>query len=181
MCLGFLAAACSTNNELASPEAAAVIQEDCVIRPGDVCRIMLFGLEDLSRVYVVDSSGRIDLGNVEMSLNGLTCDEAEQSILEAEQSILEMAPLEMAPKSGQVGVECFRNRPVCIIGEVANAGCFPYVRGMRVCQITAMACGFTYRAVEDEFIISRNGQQFQAGPETLVMPGDVIEVRERFF
>jgi hypothetical protein len=44
-----------------------------------------------------------------------------------------------------------------------------------------MAGGFTYRAVEDEFVISRNGQQLAARKETFVLPGDVIEVRERFF
>jgi polysaccharide export outer membrane protein len=64
----------------------------------------------------------------------------------------------MTPKSGQVGVDCFRNRPVCIIGEVANAGCFPYVRGMRLITAIAMAGGFTYRALEDEYVIMRDGK-----------------------
>ena len=57
---------------------------------------------------------------------------------------------------------------------------------MRVIDAIAMAGGFTYRAVEDECfaIITRadgDGKQECAGPEALVMPGDVIEVPERFF
>ena len=85
-----------------------------------------------------------------------------------------------------VGVECFRNRPFCIIGEVANPGCYPYVRGMRFIDAIAMAGGFTYRGKEDECIAINtradvDGKQECAGREALVMPGDVIEVPERFF
>ena len=55
---------------------------------------------------------------------------------------------------------------------------------MRVIDAIVMAGGFTYRAVEDEFLITRakgGGRQERAGQETPVLPGDAIEVPERFF
>lgn len=179
-------AACSANNTAVSPEVAAVIQEDCVIEPGDVCRITLVGHEHLSGELEVDSSGRIALPlnrRMERSLNGLICDEAEQLIYEWLVSPSEFEP---APKSEEVSVECIRYRPFCIIGEVANPGCYPYVGGMRVIDAIAMAGGFTYRAKEDEWICSStradgDGKRECAGREALVMPGGVIEVPERSF
>ncbi len=182
MCLGFLAAACSTNNELVSPEAAAVLQEDCVIEPGDVCRITVFGHEHLSRELEVDSSGRIALPlirRMERSLNGLTCDEAEQLIYEWLVSPSEFLP---APKSEEVSVECFGYPPVYIIEGDGKPVPYHYRRGMRVGLIIAMAGRFTYRSVDDECvaIITRDGKRKCAGPEALLMPGDVIELQERF-
>jgi polysaccharide export outer membrane protein len=64
---------------------------------------------------------------------------------------------------------------------VADPGPFPYSGGMRVINAVAMAGGFTYRAVEDEYVIQRDGRALAAGKETPVRPGDVIEVEERFF
>jgi polysaccharide export outer membrane protein len=52
---------------------------------------------------------------------------------------------------------------------------------MRVINAVAMAGGFTYRAVEEEFVIQRDGRAISASKETPVRPGDVIEVDERFF
>lgn len=64
---------------------------------------------------------------------------------------------------------------------MADPGPFPYSGGMRVINAVAMAGGFTYRAVEDEYVIQRDGRAIAAGKETPVRPGDVIEVEERFF
>jgi len=77
--------------------------------------------------------------------------------------------------------EVLEHRAFYIIGEVADPGPYPYSGGMRVINAVAMAGGFTYRAVEDEFVIQRDGQALAAGKETPVFPGDVIEVHERFF
>jgi len=53
-----------------------------------------------------------------------------------------------------------------------------------VVNAVAMAGGFTYRAREAELLITRaggDGEKEPAGQDTLVLPGDVIEVPERFF
>ncbi len=186
LCLGFMGAACSTNDTVVPPDAAAVTQEDCVIRPGDVCLILVFGHKHLSQEYVVDSSGRISfliplVDSVEMSLNGLTCDEAEHRISEA---FVPPSKFEPAPKIEGVSVECFGYPPVYIIEGDGKPVPYPYRRGMRVINLIAVAGGFTYRALEDEcvaFITRVVGKRVCAGLETLVFPGDVIEIKVRYF
>ncbi|MGH6918327.1 MAG: polysaccharide biosynthesis/export family protein, partial [Geminicoccaceae bacterium] len=84
----------------------------------------------------------------------------------------------------QVGIQVLNYRPFYIIGEVTNPGSYQYVNGMTVINAVALAGGFTYRADEDDIIINRGGSE---GPElealldTEVLPGDIINVTERFF
>jgi len=80
-----------------------------------------------------------------------------------------------------VSTEVLTYRDFFIIGEVAKPDPYPYVGKMTVITGVAMAGGFTYRAVEDEFIISRGAKTYCGRKETAVVPGDVIEVQERFF
>jgi len=85
-------------------------------------------------------------------------------------------------KNPRVSVEVLNFRPFDIIGEVQKPGSYPYRDGMTVINAIAMAGGFTYRAKEKEFRIKRaNGSVEKAARNTLVKPGDVIEVLERFF
>jgi polysaccharide export outer membrane protein len=175
MCLGFMAAACSTNNATVSGEAAAVCQDyEYRLGTGDQLRITVFGQEDISREVEVDSAGRITLPLIgDFLVIGRTLKDVEKMIVEA-----------LTPdyfRNPVVSIEVLEYRPFFIIGEVANPGSYPYVGKMTVITAVAMAGGFTYRAVQDEFIISRDGQQIRAGKEACVFPGDVIEVRERFF
>ena len=65
-----------------------------------------------------------------------------------------------------------------------NPGSFEYVNGMTVINAVALAGGFTYRADQDDIVISRGGSsgpEIEAAPDTEVLPGDIIEVQERFF
>jgi polysaccharide export outer membrane protein len=84
----------------------------------------------------------------------------------------------------QVSIEVLNYRPFYIIGEVNNPGSFAYVSGMTVINAVALAGGYTYRADQDDIIISRGGStgpKIQAMPDTEVLPGDIVEVTERFF
>ncbi len=175
MCLGFMAAACSTNNATVSGETAAACQDDGYrLGTGDGLRITVFGQEDISREVEVDSAGRITLPLIgDFVVVGRTLKDVEKMIVEA-----------LTPdyfRNPVVSVEVLEYRNFFILGEVANPGPYPYVGKMTVITAVAMAGGFTYRAVEDEFIISRDGQQIRAGKGTCVFPGDVVQVRERFF
>ena len=176
MCLGFMAAACSTNNAMVSPEVAACNQDDEYrLGTGDQLRITVFGHEDLSVEAVeVDSAGRITRPLAGSLLV------VDRTLKDVEQMIVEALSPEYL-KNPVVSVEVIRHRAFYILGEVADPGPYPYVGGMRVINAVAMAGGFTYRAVEDEFVISRNGKQIQGGQETPICPGDVIKVRERYF
>jgi polysaccharide export outer membrane protein len=176
MCLGFMAAACSSNNAVVSPEAAAGNQDvEYRLGVGDQLRITVFGHEDMSAESIeVDSAGRITLPLAgDLVVINRTLEEVKRMIVEA------LTPEYL--KNPQVSVEVLEHSDFYILGEVANPGPYPYTGGTRVINAVAMAGGFTYRAVEDEFVISRNGQQFRARQETPIRPGDVIKVRERFF
>jgi polysaccharide export outer membrane protein len=175
MCLGFMAAACSTNNATVSGEAAAVCQDDAYrLGTGDGLRITVFGQEDLSREVEVDSAGRITLPLIgDFLVVGRTLKDVEKMMVEA-----------LTPdyfRNPVVSVEVIEYRDFFILGEVANPGPYPYVGKMTVITAVAMAGGFTYRAVEDEFLLQHDGQQIHAGKEACVLPGDVVQVRERFF
>jgi polysaccharide export outer membrane protein len=85
----------------------------------------------------------------------------------------------------QVSVEVINYRPFFIFGEVNKPGSYPYVNGMTIINAVALAGGYTYRARQSKARITRatdpaKGQQ-DATPDTVVLPGDVIEVPERYF
>jgi len=88
-------------------------------------------------------------------------------------------------KNPRVSVQVLNYRPFYIIGEVNSPGSYAYVSGMTVLEAVAIAGGFTYRAKEGEMTITRGSddarREAEAVPETLVLPGDVIKVPERFF
>ena len=76
-------------------------------------------------------------------------------------------------------------RPFYIIGEVNAPGSYPYVNGLTVLEAVAIAGGFTYRARESKMKIIRATdaaeKERNATPQTVVLPGDVIDVPERYF
>ena len=85
----------------------------------------------------------------------------------------------------RVSIEVLNYRPFYILGEVKKPGSYPYVNGMTVLNAIALASGFTYRANEKKIVITRkvDGAEKKIDVEdtTLVMPGDIIRVPERFF
>ena len=146
--------------------------------PGDALRVTVFRHEDLSGEFSLDGEGYFSLPLVgEILAGGRTARQVESEV-------------EVALKSGgylvdpQVSIEVLNYRPFYIIGEVNNPGSFEYVSGMTVINAVALAGGYTYRADQDDIIISRggsNGPRIEALPDTEVLPGDIIEVTERFF
>ena len=146
--------------------------------PGDAIRLTVFRHDDLSGEFQLDGEGYFAMPLVgEILGGGLTARQLEDEV-------------EIKLKAGgylvnpQVSIEVLNYRPFYIIGEVNNPGSYEYVDGMTVINAVALAGGFTYRADTDDIIISRggsNGPKVQAEPDTLVLPGDIIEVTERFF
>ena len=146
--------------------------------PGDALRVTVFRHEDLSGEFALDGEGYFAMPLVgEIVAGGRTARELENEV-------------EQALKSGgylvepQVSIEVLNYRPFYIIGEVNNPGSFEYVNGMTVINAVALAGGFTYRADQDDIVISRGGSsgpEMQAAPDTQVLPGDIIEIQERFF
>jgi len=161
---------------LGSPQLFAE-EADYRLGPGDVLRVTVFGHEDLSGEFQVGSTGDITLPLIgEFPVVDRTLRDVESAVVE------KLRPDYL--KNPQVSIEVINYRPFYIIGEVQNPGSYSYVGGMRVVNAIAIAGGFTYRANEDRLLISRarsEGKQGPATQNTIVFPGDVIEVPERFF
>ena len=145
---------------------------------GDKVKVTVFGHEDLSGEFEVDGSGGIALPLIRfVQAKNLTATELEQAISD------KLKPDYL--KNPRVSVEVLVHRPFYIIGEVKEPGSYPYASGMSVLTAVAVAGGFTYRANKSEMIITRlvgeKKSKIEAGPDEFVIPGDVIEIKERFF
>lgn len=145
---------------------------------GDEVRVTVFGHRDLSGQFTVDGSGQVALplvGNVQAG--GLSLRTFEKNIISA------LKPDYL--KNPRVSAEVLNYRPFYIIGEVKKPGSYPYVNGMTVVNAVALAGGYTYRARENRLLIIRatdkSREKKPANHDTAVLPGDVIEVPERFF
>lgn len=149
-----------------------------VLGPGDKIRVTVFGQEDLSGEFEVDAAGSVALPLIQaVPAQGKTPQQLEKEIA----SRLEPDFL----KNPKVSVEVLDYRPFYIYGEVMKPGGYPYVNGMTVHNAIALAGGFTYRARTSSVIIRRpkdgGVSEENANLDATVTPGDVIEVRERYF
>ncbi|MEM6664208.1 MAG: polysaccharide biosynthesis/export family protein [Pseudomonadota bacterium] len=154
----------------------AAAAESTGLGPGDKVRIVVFGEEDLSGEFELDGKGVFSMpliGPVDGNVTG-------PRDLEARIAAMLRDGYLTNPK---VSIEVLTYRPVYVLGEVNAPGSYPYKTGMTVLTAAAMAGGFTYRADEDEIEVSRGG----SGPakvmpaDTVIRPGDIIRVHERFF
>ncbi len=149
-----------------------------ILGPGDKIRVTVFGQEDLSGEFEVDAAGLVALPLIQaVPAQGKTPQQLEKEIA----SRLEPDFL----KNPRVSVEVLTYRPFYIYGEVMKPGGYPYVNGMTVHNAIALAGGFTYRARTSSVIIRRTKDgvvsESDANLDAVVAPGDVIEVRERYF
>jgi len=145
---------------------------------GDQLRVTVFGHEDLSGEFFVDGSGTVSLPLIgQIKAGGQTARQIERKIVDM------LKPDYL--KNPRVSVEVLNYRPFYIIGEVKNPGSYPFVSGMKVINAIALAGGYTYRARENELLVTRaSGPDRKKRPathDTVILPGDVIEVPERYF
>ena len=151
---------------------------DYTLGSGDQLRVTVFGHEDLSGEFFVDGSGTVSLPLIgQIKAGGQTARQIERKIVDM------LKPDYL--KNPRVSVEVLNYRPFYIIGEVKNPGSYPFVSGMKVINAIALAGGYTYRARENELLVTRaSGPDRKKRPathDTVILPGDVIEVPERFF
>lgn len=163
---------------LAIARAEAAPQVQYTLGAGDAIKVTVFGHTDLSGEFQVDGGGMVALpliGNV--AARGLTVRQLETAIVRV------LRPDYL--KNPRVNVEVLNYRPFYIIGEVKKPGSYPYVSGMKVINAIALAGGYTYRARENRLYVTRATDQsrakHRANHQTTILPGDVIEVPERYF
>lgn len=163
---------------VAGAEDLVAVPDDYRLAAGDQLRVSVYGHDDLSGEFEVDGNGQLSLPLIQ------DIDAANKTLNELEIDITnELKPdYLMNPR---VSVEILSYRPFYIVGEVNAPGSYPYVSGMTVINGVALAGGFTYRAQKTRIKIIRDRtdskQEIAASADTEVMPGDVIEIGERFF
>jgi polysaccharide biosynthesis/export protein len=145
---------------------------------GDRVRVIVFGQENLSNSFSVDSSGAIAMPLIgEVSAKGLTTPELALAI--------EARLRQGYVREPRVSAEVEAFRPFFVMGEVNVAGQYPFINGMTVQNAIAVAGGFTPRAVQDSVDITRivggSPSTFSEPLGFPVWPGDTITARERFF
>lgn len=149
-----------------------------ILGPGDRLRIVVFGQPELSGEFSVNTDGSVSyplVGAVPGA--GYTPAALEAAIVDA------LSPDYL--REPQVSVEVLSYRPYFIMGEVKAPGSYPYMNGLDVLSAIAVAGGYTYRAKKTFVFLTRRQEgkkeRREVSPNTAILPGDIIEVPERFF
>lgn len=163
-----------------SGRSAALRADDSYrLGSGDRVRVTVYGQPELTGEYAVDGGGQMSYPLVgQIRAGGLTAHELEQAL------IGKLSPNYL--KNPSISVEVLTYRPFYIVGEVRTPGSYPFVSGMSVLNAVALAGGFTYRARENSFYVTRTAEdgsknKITAGADATILPGDIITVRERYF
>lgn len=171
-----LLAACSSAQ---APSCDTPVQADNPngygLASGDRIRIVVFRQPDLSGEFALDGEGYLALPLVgDIAAHGLTTRQLEAEI----ERRLVAGDLLVTP---QVGVQLVTYRSFYVVGEVGAPGSYAYRSGMTMISAIALAGGFTYRADPSSVTIERGDCRFATSVDTIVAPGDVITITERFF
>jgi polysaccharide export outer membrane protein len=160
------------------PGVPVIPNETYTLDSGDRVRVIVFGQDNLSRIYSVDGSGAVALPLIgPVRARGLTTFELAAEIArDLKRKYI---------KDPKVTVEVETYRPFFILGEVNKPGQYPYVNAMTVEAAVAISEGYTGRA-KKRFV--RLTRRFGGVMSTVmvptdypVQPGDTIYVLERFF
>lgn len=146
---------------------------------GDRIRVIVLQDTEFSGDYEINAAGGISarmLGPIQVV--GLTLAEVEEMLRERYRAQGYLV-------SPRLSVELTAMRPFYVVGEVSRSGQFPYVNCLRVIQAVAIAGGYTRRAGKTRLTIKRfyatSAEEEYVTEDTLVEPGDVIRVPERWF
>lgn len=159
------------------PEAGRVdVTNSYEVGSGDKLRMTVFNETPLSGEFVIASDGSLALpliGSVDAA--GLTPRELEKRIAEHFRDGYLRDP--------RISIEVLNYRPFYIYGEVQKGGEYPYAVSMSVLTAVALAGGYTYRADTRRVVITRNGEKVgvPTSENLQILPGDIVEIPERFF
>ena len=163
---------------LTGAAAEPVTTREYRLGSGDEVRIIVFDEPDLSGEFVVDGDGMVSFPLIgEVRAEGRTVREFQSAVVASLRAGYLNDP--------RVNVEVLNFRPYYILGEVENAGEYPYTDGLTVINAVATAGGFSYRANTRRVFIRRAGSaeeiEVPLTATTPVQPGDTIRIAERFF
>jgi len=181
---GVILTGCGTPNDLgpATPEEIAALSRMANATPrfqgGEKIRITVFNEPTLSGDYDIDPSGDISLplaGTIRAV--GLTQPQFEQALARRFRSEY--------LKNPKVTVTILQFRPIYVVGEVERQGELPFRSGLNALTAIALAGGSTYRANREYVLIQHFGEigmrEYPQSSATLILPGDLVRVPERYF
>ena len=165
-------------SEAEQQSLAAAATAPPTLQPGDKINVLVFGEQNLSGQYDIDQSGQISLPlSGTIKAQGLTQSELEQALAKKFRSEYLRNP--------KVTVTVLTLAPYYMMGEVKSPGQFAYKSGLNVLTAMAIAGGPTYRASRNTVEIQRRGEttkrDYPISASVPVLPGDVINVPERYF
>ncbi len=168
--LGCVAA--TTYTEESAPEPSYRLNS------GDEIRVTVFGHDDLSGEFAIDGDGMVSLPLIQiLEAKGLTTEEVAQVITD------KLRPDYL--KNPKVSVDILSYRPFYIIGEVRDPGSYAFVSDMTVVTAVALAGGYSYRAAKNKITVIRGNdpekRKVRILEDTRILPGDIIEIPERYF
>jgi protein involved in polysaccharide export with SLBB domain len=145
---------------------------------GEKIRINVYNEPTLSGDYDIDPNGVVSLplaGTVRAV--GLTQPQFEQELAKKFKTEYLRNP--------KVTVTILQFRPIYVVGEIEKQGEFAYKPGLNILTAMAMAGGGTYRANKNYVLIQRFGEtdtkEYPQSAATMILPGDLIRIPERYF
>lgn len=146
---------------------------------GDKVKITVFNEPEMSGEFRVNSRGNVALplaGNV--AAVNKTVDQFKQAVAAKLSGKYVRNP--------RIGVEVVTYQAINVIGEVKNAGQYPYRPGLTMRDAVAMAGGYTYRANTHTLYVRHAGAPAEHtidvdGVPPPIEPGDNVRVPERYF
>ncbi len=160
------------------PPLAPAANAPWPLGPGDHLRIIVFEQNPLGGEFTIDEDGAVSLPLIgRTKLAGMLPADAEHLIADRlSQGFV---------KNPKVNIDVIHYRPIYVYGEVTKPGAYEFAGNIVVSSAVSLAGGFTYRAKTDGVTITRYGDpdrhQYSVTDATLVGPGDVIYVPERWF
>jgi polysaccharide export outer membrane protein len=172
------------------PTSATAALKNYTLGPGDRLQIVLFGAGaalqnqnqnvgmDIRLESTISDDGTVGVPEIgEMEATGLTIPQLKEKIRTKLADGYLAAP--------NVGVEIMTYRPFYIIGEVNHPGSYAYANASNVLSAVALAGGYSDRAQQKFAIVQRmqDGQPVSRRAErtTPILPGDIIDIPERYF
>jgi polysaccharide export outer membrane protein len=149
------------------------------ISTGDKLKVTVFNEADLTGEFQVNERGNVAFPLVgEVQAANSTPDEFQQRLTARLRG--------KYVKNPRVAIEMTSYRPFNVLGEVKNAGQYPYRPGLTIQDAVALAGGFTYRANTRTVYVRRAdaGGEISVstdGEKVPILPGDNIRVPERYF
>jgi protein involved in polysaccharide export with SLBB domain len=171
---GNLGSASQADVEATTAAATAVPR----FQGGEKIKITVYNEPSLSGDYDIDPNGVVSLplaGTVRAV--GLTQPQLEQELAKKFRSEYLRNP--------KVTVTILQFRAIYMVGEVEKQGEYQYKPGLNILTAMALAGGGTYRANRNYVLIQHFGEsgmkEYPQSATTMILPGDLVKVPERYF